>query len=173
MSRDVYLRLSKGDDIEFMLQLENDQEIWKVSQTKEPFLLQDIEHFINDSNHKLVEDLQLRNIIVMSVSDKPIGIIDLFNYNVENNSAGLGITICKEYRGKAYGTAALNLLIDKAFSEYGLEELHCTIFTDNYASISLFESHGFIRKKLLKNNVQYQGQSYDVYLYGLKKRKYL
>ena len=169
MSDLLYLRTLKSEDVDFMLRLENDPDIWKVSQTEEPFTYDEIADFINDSKHDLFEEFQLRNVIVLKDGDIAIGTLDLFDYDDKERSAGIGITICKEHRNKRIGSQALLLFVEMAFLELKLKELHCTIFPDNIESISLFESCGFLREKLLKNNVQYRGQSYDVYLYSLKK----
>jgi len=169
MSDLLYLRIPRSEDVDFMLRLENDPDIWKVSQTEEPFTYDEIADFINDSKHNLFLEFQLRNVIVLKEGDTAIGTLDLFDYDDKERSAGIGITICKDYRNKKIGSKALLLFVKMAFLDLNIRELYCTIFPDNIESISLFESCGFQREKLLKNNVQYRGQSYDVYLYRLKK----
>jgi len=149
---EIYLRTLEETDVDFMLQMENDIDIWRVSQTLEPYSYEDIKHFILASSHNLVEDKQIRYVIVLSKNDKQIGSVDLFDYNAKKKSAGVGITILKPYRKKNYGKMALLKLIEHAFSELHLVTLYCTIFTDNEASIRLFESVGFQRIKLLKDS---------------------
>ena len=169
MMDDLILRTPNLKDIDFMLQLENDPEIWKVSQTKTPFSRDEIAAFISENKHDLYTENQLRNIIVLKSNNTPIGTLDLFSFDKTKNTAGIGISILKEWRGKKYASKALELFIKKSFSEFNLQELFCTIFTDNHISISLFESKGFVRAGILNNNVHYQGQAFDVYLYRLKK----
>ena len=152
-----------------MLQLENDPEIWPVSQTVEAFTRDEIASFIVDNNHDLFLETQLRYIIVLSKNNIQIGCIDLFNYDAKKNNAGVGITLLKQFRGKKYSVKSLQLLIDIVFNTLKLNELYCNIFTNNIASIKLFESVGFDRIKLLKANTEYMDVKYDEYFYILKK----
>ena len=168
--QDIYLRKLKMEDVDFMLQMENDPEIWHVSQTEEPYRRIDIETFIKDSKHDLFEEFQLRYIIVLTENDLQIGSVDLFNFDPEANSAGIGITIINEFRGKSYGKQALKALVEIAFKKLKLKELYCNIFTDNEASIRLFESMGFERIKFLEKNTEFMGKKYDEYFYRLTKK---
>jgi len=165
----IYLRTLKSVDVDFMLQMENDTSIWHVSQTEEPYTYADIESFIHNSKHDLFEEFQVRYVIVLKENDVQIGSVDLFNYDLDKKSAGVGITILKDYRNKSYGAEALKALIDLAFSKLELQELYCNIFADNEASIRLFESLGFKRIKFLKENTVFKGKAYDEYYYRLVK----
>jgi len=107
----VYLRTPVPEDIDFMLEMENNPEIWSVSQTTEPFTRFEIESFIMDNEHDLLKELQQRFVVVLKDSDIPIGSVDLFNYEADNNSAGVGISILKEYRRNSFGLQALKLLV--------------------------------------------------------------
>jgi diamine N-acetyltransferase len=168
----IYLRIPIPEDIDFMLRMENDPEIWSVSQTTEPFTRFEIESFITGNDHDLFRELQQRFVVVLKDADIPIGSVDLFNYDADTNSAGVGISILKEYREKSYGTQALELLIDKAFKDLGLKYLHCSIYDDNRASTRLFESLGFQRDK--KSEPKYSSVKSDVRerFYRLEKNKY-
>ncbi len=168
MNSEVYIRKPIIEDTHFMLQLENDRDLWKVSQTNEAFIEEDIVNFILNNKHNLIEELQLRLMIILKEEDRPIGTLDLFDYDKKNKSAGVGISILKGLRGKGYASKVMPLFINYAFTELALKELFCTIFIDNQASIALFESQGFERVELLKNYIQYQDNDYDVYLYRLK-----
>lgn len=167
---DIYLRKLKLEDVDFMLQLENDLEIWRVSQTDEFYQRIDIETFIRDSKHDIFEEFQIRYIIVLANQEKQIGSIDLFNFDADMNNAGVGITIIENYRGKSYGKQALEEIIRIAFRKFRLKELYCNIFTDNMASIKLFESVGFEKTKFLAKNTEFKGKEYDEFFYQLKKK---
>jgi len=164
----VYIRKPIPEDLEFMLQLENDQDLWKVSQTTKAFTEDEIANFILNNKHNLTEELQLRLMIILKEEDRPIGTLDLYDYDKKGKSAGVGISILKGLRAKGYASKVMPLFINYAFTELALKELFCTIFIDNQASIALFESQGFEREELLKNYIHYQGNDYDVYLYRLK-----
>jgi len=65
INSEVYIRKPMLDDVDFMLQLENDRELWKVSQTTVPFTEKEIVDFIVNNKHDLFEELQLRLMIVL------------------------------------------------------------------------------------------------------------
>jgi RimJ/RimL family protein N-acetyltransferase len=68
--------------------------------------------------------------------NEPIGTVQLFRFNNENNSVKAGcFLINPEHRGKGFGTEALRLLIDIAFNEKGLDILE----------LSVYEKCGFVR----------------------------
>lgn len=167
---EIYLRKCILEDVDFMLQMENDPEIWSVSQTVEPYSREEIENFLDNSKHDLYLDHQLRLMVVLKEIDQPIGSVDLFELDADKRSAGIGITILKDFRNMRFGTKALKMLVQEAFNELGLLELNCTIFTNNKSSIKLFESKGFKCIKLLKKNTEFMGLVYDEYLYQLKKK---
>ena len=169
INSEVYIRKPILDDVDFMLQLENDRELWKVSQTTVPFTEEEIVDFIVNNKHDLFEELQLRLMIVLKKDNRPIGTLDLFQFDKKKNNAGVGISISKAERGKGFASMAMSLFLEYAFSDLNIDELYCTIFTDNYASIALFESQGFRKQRLMKNYIRYQGNEYDVYFYSLKR----
>ncbi len=139
----VYLRSPKFEDVDFLLQLENNPEIWEVSQTTEPFSRRDIETFVLENKHDLLQEQQQRFIIVLSDSDTTVGTIDLFQYDADEETAGVGISILPEYRRRGLATEALCQLVDYAFKKIKLKKLYCSIFKDNIASIKLFQNCGF------------------------------
>jgi diamine N-acetyltransferase len=140
---EIYLRKPHLGDVDFLLRLENDPEIWEVSNTSEPFSRDEIEAFIKENVHDLLVELQQRFIIVLRRSQWAVGTVDLFNYSPEDDTAGVGISILPEYRRRGYAKAALKQLIDYAFRKLHLKKLYCSIFTDNLPSIRLFSACGF------------------------------
>jgi diamine N-acetyltransferase len=140
---EIYLRKPLPGDADFLLQLENDPEIWEVSNTTEPFSRAEIEAFIKDNVHDLLLELQQRFIIVLRLKEVPVGAVDLFNYDAKDDAAGVGISILPEYRRRGFAKAALNQLITFSFKKLRLKKLYCAIFADNLPSIRLFTSCGF------------------------------
>jgi diamine N-acetyltransferase len=75
---------------------------------------------------------------------KPIGLLDLFEFDPFHLRAGVGILIAdNNEQGKGYATEALKILIDYSFTHLQLKQLFCNITTDNERSIKLFEKVGF------------------------------
>ncbi|MCB0383588.1 MAG: GNAT family N-acetyltransferase, partial [Psychroserpens sp.] len=86
---------------------------------------------------------QLR-LVICNTEDLAVGLIDLFDFDVKNQRAGIGILIKEEAnRQKGYSKEALKLLIDYCLNHLGLHQLYCNISEDNNRSLKLFKNHSF------------------------------
>ena len=123
------------------MEWENNPENWEVSDTSQPFTKEQIDAFVNQPQ-SLINNKQQRFIICLE--DKPIGCIDLFEYNEIEKRAGVGVLIAdKVNRNKGYAHKALNLLKNCCSNELSIVHLFCNISSENTASIRLFEKCGF------------------------------
>ena len=138
---------------------ENDKANLLAGGRKKPYSQKEIKDFI--ANQKdIYLDKQLRLMICIpplllkekGLGDEVIGCIDLFDFNAQNLSVGIGILIEKKFRKKGYASDALWLLITYSFEILHLAELNCSIAQDNKASIQLFQKQKF-RKTGEKNKV--------------------
>lgn len=140
----VYLRALEPEDLEFVYAVENDEQIWEVSNTQTPYSKFLIRQYLENAHQDIYEAKQLRLAICTKDSNKAIGLIDLFDYDPANQRAGVGIIIKdEEARGKGYGKEALELLIGFSFSKLHLRQLFANIDVENNASVSLFTNFGF------------------------------
>lgn len=150
LGKNILLRAVEPNDIDVLYQWENDMEIWHVSNTITPFSRHILNQYVN-SVQDIYSEKQLRLIIdkLPSQADivqraKPIGAIDLFDFDPQHCRAGVGILIAeKEERGNGYASEALDLLIHYAFNTLCLHQLYCNIPSDNKASLELFRKHNF------------------------------
>ena len=83
------------------------------------------------------------------MNNKPIGLIDLFNYNPKRKNAGVGIIILEEFQNQNFGSKSLELLISYAWEKLDLLSLYANIKPSNQNSIKLFDKHGFVKKSQL------------------------
>ena len=141
---EISLRSLEKKDLDFLLDLENDREIWKVSGTTTPFTQAEIANYISHAKQDISIAEQYR--FVIDFKDTPIGCIDLYDYNWQKQSAGVGIVVCKPYRRKGYAKQALLQLIDYAWKHLQLAQLHSKIMPENKASLALFLKVGFLQK---------------------------
>ena len=129
--------------IDILCLWENDTSIWKVSNTITPFSRHILEQYIANSNLDIYATKQLR-LMISNSENKPVGCIDLFDFDPANAKAGIGILIADEkHRKKGYASEALALLINYSFKILNLNSLYCNIIVDNVPSINLFKSHNF------------------------------
>ena len=141
VSAEIKLRTLKDTDLDFLFSLENDKSLWAVSSTTEPFSLSQLANYISHAKQDIAIAEQFR--FVIDWQGKAIGCIDLYEYNFKKQNAGVGIVILKEYRRKGFAKQSLTLLIKYAWEKLHLKQLHTGIFSDNKASLALFQSVGF------------------------------
>jgi len=154
----IFLREIQATDVDVMLKWENDRENWNISGTSKPFTRGDIETFVNGHQNLAFND-QIRYVICLKDSRTPIGTIDLFEFDGQKKSVGIGILIAENaFRKKGFATEALNLVTDYCRNELNLVNLFCNIQKENTSSIRLFEKCGFqfIEERVLfANKVNY------------------
>jgi diamine N-acetyltransferase len=139
----IYLRPVLSSDLRIILEWENNPEFWPVTGVPGPFTEEDIHQFIQQSKN-VFEDNQMRWMICSKRDDQPIGALDLFEYDANNKSVGIGILIA-DHRNRKRGFAhqAIEIFAKFASESLGLKTLHCLIHVDNLPSIQLFEKAGF------------------------------
>lgn len=163
-SQNIYLRALEPEDLDFLHETENNPDIWHLSNTQTPFSRFVLKEYIERS---LSEDIyalrELRLVICKTEDSSPIGLIDLFDFDPKNKRAGIGIVISDEKnRNTGFGSEALKVLIDYAFSTLNLRQLYCNILSDNQNSINIFLKHNFkqigIKKDWIFEGVNYKDE---------------
>lgn len=141
----LILRALEPEDLSFLYQLENNENVWEVSNTLVPYSKYVLKQYIENSNLDIYTTKQLRLIIELKDSQQAIGAIDLFDFDPYHNRAGIGIVIDNaQLRNHGYATEALKLLVVYCFHHLKLHQVYCNIGQNNNASIKLFESVGFV-----------------------------
>lgn len=139
----IYLRALEPEDLEFIHEIENNQDIWEISNTITPYSKFLIKQYLEQAHKDIFEVKQLR-LVICNDDDMAIGMIDLFDFDFKNRRAGVGILIKdKINRQKGYGREALDILIDYCKSHLDMHQLFCNISEDNMMSLKLFKNHGF------------------------------
>lgn len=140
----IYLRALEPEDLEFVYAIENDESIWEISNTITPYSKFLIRQYLENAHQDIYEAKQLRLAICKKENSTAIGLIDLFDFDVRNKRAGVGIIIQNEIdRSSGFGKEALRLVIDYAFEHLQLHQLYANIGTENKASLALFTTFGF------------------------------
>lgn len=161
----IQLRALEPEDLEFIYRLENDEEIWEVSNTQTPYSRFLIRQYLENAHQDIYEAKQLRLAICKKDSFDAIGLIDLFDFDPVNQRAGVGIIISETAdRNKGTGSEALQLLIGYAFNTLQLHQLYANIDGSNVASVRLFTNFGFtlagLKKDWIKRNNKYHDEGF-------------
>ncbi|WP_299117200.1 GNAT family N-acetyltransferase [uncultured Winogradskyella sp.] len=139
----IYLRALEPEDLNFVHKVENDTSLWHLSDTQTPYSRFLIKKYLENAQQDIFEAKQLR-LAICTNDDNTIGLIDVFDFNVKNKRAGIGILIQDESdRYKGYGREALKLLSDYCFKTLHLHQVYANISEHNKASLKLFEGNGF------------------------------
>jgi len=140
----IYLRALEPSDLDFVHGLENDEEVWKLSNTVKPFSRFIIEKYLKNSHRDIYEIKQLRLVISKNDTDEAIGLIDIFDCDFKNKRAGIGILIKNSHdRNKGFGKESLKLLANYCNTHLDLHQLYCNISEENKQSLKMFKSEKF------------------------------
>ncbi|HBG71674.1 MAG: hypothetical protein A2W93_06815 [Bacteroidetes bacterium GWF2_43_63] len=139
----AFLRTPDMSDIQFMLDIENDERYWHLSGNNSPYSPEDIERFVADSASNLEADRQLRLVIIEIASKQRAGLIDVFDYDSMHKRAGVGIFLKEEFRNKGLASDSLRVLIQYLFKIVQLHQVWCNVLIENTESLKLFLNAGF------------------------------
>lgn len=96
---------------------------------------------------------------------RPIGVANLRDFTNAHGTAEFGITIgAEEERGKGYGTEAVRLLLDYAFTVLGLHNVWLDTAAYNPGAIRAYEKAGFREIGRRRGARLIAGKRYDVVL---------
>ena len=140
----ISLRAPELEDLDMLFIWENEPSIWQVSGTLTPFSRYILKQYLEHAGKDIYEAKQLRLMIQLKSNHRPIGAVDLFNFDPHHHRAGIGILIAEPSdRRQGYAREALETMIAYCFDVLHLHQVYCNIAAGNSASIKLFEEAGF------------------------------
>jgi diamine N-acetyltransferase len=167
----ILLRALEPFDLETLYKWENDQEIWRVSNTIIPYSRYILQKYIEDSHRDLYETKQLRLMIDSVDADEnqvSVGAVDLFDFDPFHLRAGIGILIGeKKLRNKGLASIALTEIIRYSFEKLQLHQLYANITIDNEASLHVFQKAGFTNCGIKKDWIKIPGGFLDEAIFQL------
>ena len=118
-TKNMTLRALEPDDLEFLFALENDPDLWAVSDVlPAPISRHALREYLRHSAASLAEAGQMR-LIISSDDGRAVGTLDLYDYSALHQRAGVGITILSSERKRGYAQQALAQLLPYATGRYG------------------------------------------------------
>jgi diamine N-acetyltransferase len=140
----ISLRAPEPGDLDLLYIWENDTSIWRISGTLAPFSRNVLRLYLDNAGKDIFEAKQLRLIIQEKSKHRPLGAIDLFDFDPHHHRAGVGILVAEPSdRRQGYAREALETLMEYCFGILHLHQLYCNIQAGNQASIALFTNAGF------------------------------
>jgi diamine N-acetyltransferase len=157
----IKLRALEPEDLELIYKWENDSRWWTQGNTLAPYSRSTLRRYINETQQTdIYESKQLRLMITLQATDVTVGIIDIYDFDLRNSRAGIGILIDDNYRNKGLALQALNLLKGYAFDFLRLHQLYALIAINNEPSRKLFTNAGYKEAGMLKDWVA-QGLEFE------------
>jgi diamine N-acetyltransferase len=141
----MHLRALEPDDLEFLYALENDPDIWGVSDTLVPVSRHALREYLEHARADFYVVRQLRLVITTEIGSPAVGVVDLFGLDPLHQRAGVGITILAGARRQGHARQALEHLKKYAREVLRLHQIYATVGSDNRASLKLFRAAGFRR----------------------------
>jgi len=166
-NKHIKLRALEPEDLEFLFSVENNSNFWEISSTQTPFSKYVLKKYLKNAHQDIYEAKQLRLVIVDIVTNKSIGLIDLFDFNPQHHRAGIGILILEKYQNKGFAMQALNLSINYSFKQLNLHQIYANILQENSKSINLFKKLNFHEIGTKKDWIESEGKFKDVSLFQL------
>lgn len=140
----ISLRAPELEDLDLLYIWENEPSIWHVSGTLAPFSRFVLKQYLEHAGKDIFEVKQLRLMIQLKESHRPVGAVDLFDFDPHHRRAGMGILIADASdRRKGYAREALETMTVYCRDVLHLHQVYCNIAAGNSASIKLFKEAGF------------------------------
>ena len=166
----VLLRIYENSDISYLLKWYNDYELnklagWsnsKVSASKLKYNM--TRSFGSDPMNLMIDDL----------NGKPIGTIQLYDFNQQDKSCKLGIRIGdKDYWSQGYGGDAVKTIVEYAFLNLDINRVDLRVYEYNERAAHCYEKCGFTFEGRTRKSAYIDGSYYDEILMGLLKSDFL
>jgi diamine N-acetyltransferase len=157
----ISLRAPEPGDLDLLYVWENETSIWCISGTLAPFSRNILKQYLDHAGKDIYEARQLRLIIQLRSNLRPVGAIDLFDFDPHHRRAGVGILVAEPSdRQKGYAREALETLMEYCHTFLHLHQLYCHVAAGNEASIALFKGSGFTETGR-KQDWVYNGKDYE------------
>ena len=144
----ITLRKIEPTDLPFLYQWENDASVWVDGANHNPLSQRDLRDYIESTTGDIYKDGQLR--LIIEAENSTVGCIDLFDFDIRNRRAAIGMYIAKEFRGRGIGKQAVEALETYAFEHLDLRLIYAVIATTNIPCTKLYENLGYTASSELK-----------------------
>ena len=157
----ISLRAPELEDLDLLYIWENEPSIWQVSGTLIPFSRYILKQYLEHAGKDIYEVKQLRLMIQLKSNHRPVGAVDLFDFDPHHHRAGIGILIAESSdRRQGYAREALETVIAYCFDVLHLHQVYCNIAAGNSASIKLFKEAEFVESGRKKDWL-FDGSTYE------------
>lgn len=110
--------------------------------------------------------------VIFTAEQQAVGLIGLHS-DWANRQVEVGFMLLPAAQGKGIAAAALQLILARAFGQYGYHKITATVTDGNTASLRLLMRQGFVQEGLLRQNFWLAGRFVDDIRLGLLQSDWL
>jgi len=159
----VYLRAAERDDIPRFVAWFNDRRTSRTLGLMAPMSIPMEETWFDGMVASQGKTAYLFTACLL-VDDRAIGNVGLFELDLVNGSAGLGIMIGEPAdRGRGHGTDMLEALVGFGFASLRLERIWLDVYDFNPGARRVYERVGFRHEGVLRHAIFREGRFSDVH----------
>ncbi|MDQ0207440.1 GNAT family N-acetyltransferase [Alkalicoccobacillus murimartini] len=170
MSKSIYLRKLKPDDLSHIYESFDYEEILYMTGTKKTFTFKQVQkHY-----EKCIEDDSRYDFaICLSENDELIGDLSIVDIEEDNHKAVFRISLHRiDVAGKGYGTEAAKQAVAFAFEELKLNRLQLEVYSHNLRGYHSYKKAGFIEEGRLRQSLYMNGQYSDEVIMSVLREDY-
>ena len=156
----ISLRAPEPEDLDMLYLWENDSSLWNVGNAVAPYSRKQLWEYIETYEPDIFKSRQLRFVITEKPEGKPVGTIDLYDFDPVNRHAFVGILLDNEYRKNGLAQRAVTLLCEYCRVHLGLHSLLAVTAVGNEGGLRLFRSCGFESCGCLRSWIR-RGNAYE------------
>lgn len=170
IGRKVTLRPGEESDIYYLFKWYNDIELNKLAGWSNSRVTADKLRY-NISRSFGYDPL---NLMIDNEDGKPIGTIQLYDFNEQDRSCKLGIRIGdRDYWSKGYGEDAVNTLLEYAFMNIDIYRVTLKVYEYNERAVRCYQKCGFQYEGRTRQSACIDGKYYDEIIMGVLKSDYV
>ena len=136
-----------------------------------PYRQEDADQWLTLAVGETLEKDRSRSWAIRKQDGELIGGVSVFDMTV-GEKAEIGYWLAQPYWGQGIATEMVIGLSRFAFQQYELQRIYAQVFSINPASARVLEKAGFQKEGTLRRHVFRDGQTYDMWVYGLLRSKH-
>lgn len=118
-------------------------------------------------------DDSIFRVIADAETGEYLGGIDITSMDSTDRNGVLSIVIAeRQNRNKGIASAAIRLLLNEAFTVYGLHKVELRVASGNRAAIRCYEKIGFVHEGRLREHVFVDGTFHDMLIMGILENEF-
>jgi len=170
-NENIRLRAVEPSDLDKLYIWENDPTTWIAGNARNPYSYYALKKYIAEFQKDIYENRMLRLMIDDTQTEKTVGTVDLYDFDLHHSKIALGLFVEQAQQGKGYASQALKLTEDYVFNFLKINQLYVFIAESNTASRRIFERENYYCQTRLKEWIKTFDGFEDVFVYQKLKNR--